>query len=225
MSENLKKNKTNETSIEEYLYNINCELQIPISKGKKVKINSEEIKIPTIKSYHELYSNNYNVTQLKSFAKHYKLKISGNKQELINRIYNFLYFSSHIIKIQKNFRRFLVQKYKVLHGPAYINRKLCTNTNDFITLEPIEEINFHQFFSYKDNDSFIYGFDVNSLYNSFLKTDSKNPYNRNLIPTHTLQNIRNLIRLSKLLKININLNFEDDTKKVSDIVFRSICQC
>ena len=223
MSENLKKNKTNETSIEEYLYNINCDLQIPISKGKKVKINSEEIKIPTIKSYHELYSNNYNVTQLKSFAKHYKLKISGNKQELINRIYNFLYFLSHIIKIQKNFRRFLVQKYKVLHGPSYINRKLCTNTNDFITLEPIEEINFHQFFSYKDNDSFIYGFDVNSLYNSFLKTDSKNPYNRNLIPTHTLQNIRNLIRLSKLLKININLNFEDDTKKVSDKKAFELC--
>ena len=218
MSDNFKKNKSKECLIEEYLCNITskCESQIPIYKEKKNKLNNKEIKIPTIKSYNELYSNNYNITQLKSFAKHYKLKITGNKQELINRIYIFLYFSSYIIKIQKHFRRTLVKKYKNLHGPASINRKLCTNTNDFITLDPIEEINFHQFFSYKDNDSFIYGFDINSLYNLFLKSGAKNPYNRNSLPTYVLQNITDLISLSKLLKININLNFEDDTKKVSD---------
>jgi hypothetical protein len=135
MSDNFKKNKSKECLIEEYLCNITskCESQIPIYKEKKNKLNNKEIKIPTIKSYNELYSNNYNITQLKSFAKHYKLKISGNKQELINRIYIFLYFSSYIIKIQKHFRRTLVKKYKNLHGPASINRKLCTNKNDFIT--------------------------------------------------------------------------------------------
>jgi hypothetical protein len=150
MSDNFKKNKSKECLIEEYLCNITskCESQIPIYKEKKNKLNNKEIKIPTIKSYNELYSNNYNITQLKSFAKHYKLKISGNKQELINRIYIFLYFSSYIIKIQKHFRRTLVKKYKNLHGPASINRKLCTNKNDFITLDPIEEINFHQFLVY-----------------------------------------------------------------------------
>jgi hypothetical protein len=111
---------------------------------------------------------------------------------------------------------FLVNKYKKLHGPAALNRKLCTNANDFITLEPIEEINFHQFFSYKDNDNFIYGFDINSLHNSFLKSEPKNPYNRNLISHEVLKNIKNLIRISKLLKINVNLIFEDDTKNLSN---------
>jgi hypothetical protein len=208
---NLNKNTNNETLIE-----FEPQISISKSKGKKLKTNDEEIKIPNMKSYNELHCKNYNVAQLKSFAKHYKLKISGSKQELINRIYNHLYCSSYIIKIQKNFRRWLVQKYKNLHGPAYINRKLCTNVNDFITLEPVEEISFHQFFSYKDTDSFIYGFDINSLHNSCLKSDSTNPYNRNLLPIRVLQNIENLIRLSKLLKINVNLNFEDDTKNVSD---------
>jgi hypothetical protein len=214
MSDNLNKNKT---LIEEY-FNIitKCVTHKPIYKEKKFKINNEKIQIPTIKTYNELYSNNYNVTQLKSFAKHYKLKISGNKETFITKIYTYLYFSSYIIKIQKIFRSFLFKKYKKLHGPAFINRKLCTNENDFITLEPVEEIKCYQFFSYTDDDGFIYGFDINSLHNSFLISQAKNPYNRNLLSILVLQNIKDLIRISKLLKININLNYEDDTKNVSD---------
>jgi hypothetical protein len=111
----------------------------------------------------------------------------------------------------------LVRKYKQLHGIAALNRKLCTNTNDFISMEPIEEINFHQFISYKDIDGFIYGFDIVSLHNLFLKSDDeiKNPYNRNLIPKIVFKNIRSLIRISRILKIKITLDFEDDAKKVS----------
>ena len=178
----------------------------------------EKINIPTIKTYNELIYYNYNVSQLKSFAKHYKLKISGNKPQLITRMYSFLYFSSYIIKIQKFFRGYLVGKYKKLHGPATVERKMCTNSCDFITMEPIEEINFHQFISYKDTDGFIYGFDITSLHNLFLKSDDeiKNPYNRYLIPDFVFKNIRSLIRLGRMLKININLNFEDDTKNISN---------
>jgi hypothetical protein len=85
-------------------------------------------------------------------------------------------------------------------------------------MEPIDEINFNQFISYKDTDGFIYGFDITSLHNLFLKSDDgiKNPYNRNLIPDVVFKNIRSLIRLGRILKININLNFEDDTKQISN---------
>ena len=219
MSDFLKKNKSHESLIEEYLNNITakCEEKMPIIK-KPTKVSDDKISIPTIKTYNELVYNNYNVTQLKGFAKNYKLKISGNKQQLVSRIYSFLYFSSYIIKIQKVFRSILVRKYKELHGPASLNRKLCTNSNDFVSMEPIEEINFHQFISYKDSDGFIYGFDITSLHNLFLKStdEMKNPYDRNIIPESVFKNIRSLIRLGKILKININLNFEDDTKKVSN---------
>jgi hypothetical protein len=169
-------------------------------------------------TYNDVIYKNYNVAQLKNFAKHYKLKLSGNKPQLITRIYSFLYFSSYIIKIQKIFRSFLVRKYNSLHGPAIMDRKICTNTDDFITMEPIDEINFHQFISYKDSDGFIYGFDISSLHNLFLKSgdEIRNPYNRNLIPDTVFKNIRSLIRYSRILKININLNFEDDTQKLSN---------
>jgi hypothetical protein len=112
----------------------------------------------------------------------------------------------------------LVKKYKALHGPASFNRKICTNSDDFVSMEPVEEINFHQFISYKDKDGFIYGFDITSLHNLFIKSGAefRNPYNRNIFPELLFKNIRSLIRLSKILKININLNFEDDTKNVSN---------
>ena len=219
MSSEQIKNKSHDSLIEEYLNNITfrCQEKMPVVK-KTTKVSDDKISIPTIKTYNELIYNNYNVTQLKQIAKHYKLKISGNKQQLISRIYNYLYFSSYIIKIQKVFRRTLVKLYKDIHGPASFNRKICTNSNDFISMEPIEEINFNQFISYKDSDGFIYGFDITSLHNLFLKSGNeiKNPYNRNIIPESVFKNIRSLIRIGKILKININLNFEDDTKKLSN---------
>lgn len=220
MTEFLKKNKSTESLIDEYMANItsNCEKNMIIVK-KPIKISEENISIPTINNYDELTRYNYNVNQLKSIAKFYKLKISGNKNQLLSRIYSFLYFSSFIIKIQKIFRGNVARKYKSLHGPAAINRKLCTNTDDFVTMEPVEEINYHQFISYKDEDGFIYGFDIISLHNLFLKSKDiesiRNPYNRNIIPESVIKTIKSIIKISKILKIHVNLHYEDDTQNFS----------
>ena len=219
MSEILKSNKSNQSLVDEYMNAITtkCEDNIPVVK-KKQKVIEDKISIPTMKTFNELIYNNYNVAQLKSFAKHYNLKISGNKKQLTSRIYSYLYFSSYIIQVQKIFRGYLVKKYKILHGPASLNRKLCTNNSDFISMEPVEEINFHQFISYKDIDDFIYGFDITSIHNLFLKSNNeiRNPYNRNIIPEFVFKNIRSLIRISRILNIGINLKFEDDTKNLSN---------
>ena len=212
--------KTNKELIDEYMNDITkkSEKKIQLIKNP-IKITDECIIIPTIKNYNEITRYNYSLPQLKIIAKEYKLKISGNKPQLILRIFAYLYFSSQIIKIQKIFRGLLVKKYKFLHGPASMNRKICTNTDDFITMEPVEEINFHQFLSYKDADGFIYGFDIISLHNLFLKSKDndqiKNPYNRNTIPETAIKNIKSVVRLSRILKIHINLHYEDDSQNVS----------
>ena len=216
---NLKSSKSNE-SIDDYMSTITaiCEKKMPIVK-KPSKINDDNIIIPTIKNYDDISNFNYNLSQLKMIAKTYKLKISGNKNQLITRVYSYLYFSSFIIKIQKIFRGLIARKYKSLHGPASLNRKICTNSGDFITMEPVEEINFHQFLSYRDTDGFIYGFDIISLHNLFLKSKDiesvQNPYNRSLIPESVIKTIKSLIRLSRILKIHINLHYEDDTESLS----------
>jgi hypothetical protein len=210
----------NESSINEYINCImfNCEKKI--SQIKHEKIKNDTVSILNITNYNDIIKYSYNLLQLKIIAKNYKLKISGNKNQLIIRIFSYLYFSSFIIKIQKNFRRMIVKIYKNLHGPASINRKLCTNADDFITMDPLEEINFHQFISYKDKDEFIYGFDINSLHNLFLKSKNidllRNPYNRNIFSESVFNTIKHILHLSKILKISINLKFEDDTQNVSN---------
>jgi len=212
--------KNNDKMLIDYITNItaNCEKNMPIVKNPP-KISDENFFAPTINNYNELSKYNYNISQLKIIAKKYKLKLNGNKKTMITRIYSFLYLSSYIIKIQKKFRGNLAKKYKLLHGPASLKRKLCTNADDFVTMEPVEEINYHQFISYKDTDGFIYGFDIISLHNLFLKSQDiesiKNPYNRNLIPEPVIKTIKSIIRIAKILKFHINLHYEDDVPVVS----------
>ena len=213
--------KSAENSVDEYMRCIttNSEKKIPIFK-KPIKVTQDNPFLLTIENYDDISKYNLNISQLKEVAKKYKLKISGNKNQLINRIYAYLYLSSFIIKIQKVFRGMIVKKYKKLHGPAAINRKLCNNTYDFITMEPLEEINFHQFLSYKDTDGFIYGFDIISLYNLFLKSKDMdsvlNPYNRNIIPQPVIKTIKSVIRLARIINIHIDLHFDDDIKNISN---------
>jgi len=74
------------------------------------------------------------------------------------------------------------------------------------------ELDYSQFFSYKDADGFIYGFDIISLYNLILKSGKqvKNPYNRNDITKTVIQDMRNLIRVSRVLKVNIDVDIKDE---------------
>lgn len=199
--------------IEEYINNLYTkhEKTMPISK-KLEKITNDNICIPTFDNYAILFNNNYNVQQLKQFAKIYKLKISGNKKELLSRIYIFLKLSKIIIKIQKIFRGHLQRKCNLLHGPAFMHRDICTNESDFLTGDSMRELHWSQFFSYKDDDNFVYGFDIISLYNLILKSGkhTKNPYNRNIISKTVIQNMKQLIRISKMLKIAIDIDIKDE---------------
>jgi hypothetical protein len=70
-----------------------------------------------------------------------------------------------------------------------------------------------------DNDNYLYGFDIISLYNWISKSfkDNKdliNPYNRKVLPTYLINNLRCLIRISKVLKLDININIQNDNDKV-----------
>jgi hypothetical protein len=199
---------------------INFEKNV-IFPNKTEKIDDASISIPTIYNYSNITKYNYNIQQLKSFAKHYKLKIGGTKKELITRIFVFLQLSYYITKIQKIFRGNLQRKYDNLHGPALKNRKICTNNTDFITMDDLNELNLNQFFSYKDVDGFIYGFDLASIFSLIYmknnhKKPSQNPYNRNNIPVEVLMDIKILIKLGKILKKDIYLEIQDEPTNFSN---------
>jgi hypothetical protein len=214
---NVSLNKANQlVTTGEYINSISkmCEKEMIFLK-KPEKIDENTISIPTIYNYNNITKYNYNIQQLKTFAKHYKLKLGGTKKELSTRIYVFLKLSNYVIKIQKIFRGGLQRKFNKLHGPAFKNRKLCTNDTDFITMEKLDDLNLNQFFSYKDVDGFIYGFDLASIFSLiYMKNNSKklsqNPYNRNNIPVEVLIDIKILVKIGKILNKNVYLEIQDD---------------
>ena len=163
-------------------------IAITNSRGTKKKkiIKDQDFNIPNFNEYKIFCNNTYNINQLKEICKNYKLKVSGNKTILKERIYKYLYESFFCVKIQKNIRKFLIKKYFNLIGPG-INYKLCRNDTDFFTLENLNEIDIFNFFTIQGEDNNIWGFNIISIYNLFLKCNSKsneevlNPYTREKI--------------------------------------------
>jgi hypothetical protein len=205
--------------IDEYMSYIKKKYEKDICIPKKqIKIQNEDFILPSFTNYDLIIKYSYNIKQLKYIARNYKLKVSGIRRELVNRIYVYLKLSSFVIKIQKIFRGKLQRKYNFYHGPAFIKRNLCTNHTDFLSMEEINLLPYSQFFSYKDIDGFIYGFDIISLYNLIIKSGKKlvkNPYNRNDIPNDVKKNIFSLIRISKILNIHIDIEFENECTSLS----------
>jgi len=178
---------------------------------KKQKINNDDFIIPKHGEYEWLNAYNYTLNQLRSMCRNYKLYISGNKSQLTLRIYDYLRKSVFATKIQKTYKGRLQRRYNQTHGPAFMKRSICNNANDFYSLDEINDIPMAQFFSYKDLDGFIYGFDIVSLYNLILTNgnDAANPYNRNPLPVDIVNIIREKIRLSHILKIPIKITLEN----------------
>ena len=207
--------RLNKNAVDEYMTQLSGKYCTKKIKKIKISDDDDDLKIPNLQSYHDLLVYDYNLSQLKLFAKHYKLKISGNKLELVSRIYTHLHLSVCAIQLQRRARYFLQGINNRLHGPAYIDRSLCTNDCDFITMDPLDKIYFHQFISYKDIDGFVYGFDVSSIYNLYIKTGCeiekvKNPYNRNIIPVAFHDALLRLIKFGIMYHHGIKTHIEND---------------
>jgi len=180
-----------------------------------------EFIIPTKETF--LVTTNYNMIQLKEICKHYKLKVSGVKKELIERINLYFKQNDSIKIIQRACRNYIYRKYVKLRGPARLTRSLCVNDNDFYTIEPIKDIPFSQFFSYKDSDGKIYGFNIISLYSILFthKDDvsSSNPYNRNTFPKYVYKKIKKILKLStvvnEVIYTSVSDNYDQDNDDVS----------
>ena len=183
-------------------------------KENKVK-NSKKSKvyIPSINEYKKIVETSYLAKDLKIIAKHYKQKTSGSKKDLLYNLYNHLKLSYFSVKLQKMCRGIIIRNIIKMRGPAYFNRLLCNNPNDFYTLENMKEIEENQFISFKDTDGFIYGFDILSLYTHIKKNkkNATNPYNRNAFSKQFISNLNRIIALSKVLNKPTNVVIPNET--------------
>jgi hypothetical protein len=208
-------------NITEHYLNVNLTIK---NKKSYEKISTNDFVIPALKDYSNIVKYNYNVSQLRAISKHYKLSTGGNKEYLRKRLYNFLYYSYNIIIVQKYARYFLTKKYIKVHGPAFYNRSLCSNDVDFCTLDSLNNICYNQFISFKDCNSHIYGFDIKSLYNLFIKSGNakkasnntnsnssnvQNPFTNVCFSHSIFEQLLEYIRLTKLLKLELDLNYDE----------------
>lgn len=152
----------------------------------------------------------YKIVELKAVAKFNRLRITGNKPTLIQRIETCFCENQSAVRIQSYLRRFFVRRSFHLRGPGCSNRAICVNESDFFTLEPLNEIPFQEFFSYTDESNFTYGFNLCSLM-ALLKRKGRaitNPYNRATIHEDIIGNVIRLYIYSLILYPD-HLNEED----------------
>ncbi len=179
--------------------------------------NKSESEYILIDNYIKNQSLNYNLPILKNTCKKYELKITGKKNEIQNRLkeyFNkFLFYHNNLDKIillQKNIKKFLLNKQIELRGPGFSNRKIVNNQEDFFTFELLEDIPNKFFFSYKDLDGFIYGYDIRS-FKQLVEKKMSNPYNRNKIPDYAIKNMKTIYKKYKLNKNDENKKKEKTT--------------
>ena len=181
---------------------------IKLSKKKK-KISSDDFQVLSFREYKRILEINYNVSQLKVMARAYKQKVSGNKKELINRVYNYLKLSNFAVIMQKSYRGHMRRRYDAISG-RHIPLSLCTNETDFLSLNKIAHLSLEQRFCFKDADDFTYAFDIRSLHNLVkLEKHPKNPYNRKPLSMKTINNMKAFIRISKIYGHSLKLSLKD----------------
>lgn len=204
-----KRMKSPKTFIQKKIFDQNI-----IVEKKRKKVREETFEILKFKDYENILKYNYNVKQLRCMCRFYKQKISGNKNDLIFLMFNYLKYSYYAEKIQKIFKGYVVRNFFTLKGPGFSNRSICVNDRDFLTFDSMKDIKNAQFFSYRDTDNFVYGFDICSIYNMLNEYD-KNPYNRNNFPKNLRNNVVTLIKLSKLLKMKVDISLGNDKQEMS----------
>lgn len=187
-----------------------------VTISKKPSVKDENFSILNEKNYGILKTMNHKMVHLKSMLKYYKQRVSGTKRELNERLYNYLKHSHYAIKIQKNFRKHVVELWKKCKGSALLKRDLCTNENDFFTLESVKTMNISQFISFQD-EKFVYGFDISSINELFKnsKFEVENPFTRKKMPTNTYLLLKRSIQLQKCLYMDVQEDIEKD--EIQDI--------
>lgn len=170
-----------------------------------------KIKLPDLKKTLKFYKNsmiipNNSTLEIKNakaaIRTIHDFALVGNKKTLQERLINYFNQELLAVKIQKITRQYFVKKLFILVGPGFKNIELCVNQTDFSTLEPLKELSIYNFYSYKDNNDKIYGFELSSLETLIKKRRHKslqNPFTREDI-NYLLENIHKLVRINKIIQ-------------------------
>ena len=146
----------------------------------KTSKKNKKVHVLKCADYKNIIEYNFTVAELKDIIKTFRLPKPKNKRKeyLVQHCINCLYLKDVVVKIQRSWRNKFIRNFNKTLGPSFFFRKESNNIDDFMTTESVNDIDYYNFFSYKDKDSFIYTFNFISIYTLILKHLNKNPYNR-----------------------------------------------
>lgn len=152
--------------------------------------------------------NNYKLPDIKAACKLNKLPVSGRKPVLINRLTEYFNKCNAAVVSQKYIRRYLVLRWVNVHGPAFRDRSICVNQTDFVSMDPIDQLDRRFLYSYRDNKRFVYAFDITSLIQQ-LNVNPKlvNPYTREQLTITQHNDIVFMYNMSRCLFDDFNKEF------------------
>lgn len=176
----------------------------PQDKGEKKldKTKLDEVYEITYNNYisKKIVLKKFKLDKIKDTIRKYKLVRTGTKPVLIERLTEYFNKITAAIKIQSNFRRWLVCYSIKYRGPALHDRMLCMNDTDFSTLEPLDEIPFHLFISVYDSKNILYGYNISSLIMMFEKSKKfENPYTREEFSVECIRIMKNIYNINFIL--------------------------
>ncbi len=159
--------------------------------------------------------NTVKVRDLHKTLEHYGQSTDGNKKVLFDKLLTYfdsllpyVKYTSEILSIQTWFRTLVSRTIVQLKRDFNYSIADCVNDSDVLTLEPLSSLNQKYLFTYKDNDGFIYGFDLRS-FNKLIDQDSNNPYTSKPIDQVTLNKSKRLIQLQVLMGLSLEQNDEE----------------
>ena len=164
------------------------------------KTKSKEMVKP--ETYYLLYQYNFTIPQIRNILKQFNISSCKyqKKCELLYYAINMLYIYTKAKKIQKCWRNHFIKQFNKTLGPSFKNRKISNNIDDFYTAEDLNEIDYYYYFSFKDNDNFIYTFNIVSIHALLEKRQNENPYNRKKFTNEIINIVKMRMNYNKILK-------------------------
>ena len=161
------------------------------------------------------------VPQLKEICKYYKLKRSGKKQVLYDRVYDLFIKNYSAKKIQKMYLGWIYNQYRILQNR--VNIDLVNNDTDFYNLDSIELVP-QQLLYYMREDKHYFAFHIEGLKSLLLTNNIQNPYTRKEIDGRDVIKIKKLLNYAKILKYNIEITETIANDKMLQFKLLDICQ-
>ena len=153
-------------------------------------------------------------------GKHVKVK-NPRMWNIVNNLDN------NVIKIQKIWRGYLVRDMIHLGGPGVLNRSVCHNDEELVTMDDKKRVSPLDYFAFEENGK-VYWFDVKTII-QICRTVliPKNPYTREPLSIETRQRLRKLRIRRHFRKLDNSYQNNNTTPNVEEVVSISwihVCQ-